>query len=216
MRTIQREETKPVRPLRTEPEQPVFVAQTGRRAQRLRKVALAAAALVCLWLAGLAVGMLGFDALPGASLPGIDRLRGGGRDEAPRDEQREPLRPAADVPDGSRAGSEEGGASFQARRQPSRSVRTDRTAPPPRTVRPAPTTQGAQTQPLPVAPPPRGQGWTRRGLTVPPGQTHKTQTTPPPPPGTRGQRRGQQTTTSTTPPPPPGNGQGQVAGPKQR
>lgn len=46
-------------------ERPVFAAADGRRARRLRVAALLAAALVGLWVAALAAGMLGFGRLPG-------------------------------------------------------------------------------------------------------------------------------------------------------
>src|SRR3954453_1112835 len=45
-------------------EQPVFAATDGRRARRLRIVALVAAALVALWLIALVAGTLGFGRLP--------------------------------------------------------------------------------------------------------------------------------------------------------
>jgi hypothetical protein len=46
----------------------VFVAYDGRRARRLRNLALVAGVLAVLWIVGLAVGMLGFGSLPGVAL----------------------------------------------------------------------------------------------------------------------------------------------------
>jgi hypothetical protein len=45
-------------------ERPVFAATDGRRARRLRIVALVAAGLVALWLVALVAGILGFGRLP--------------------------------------------------------------------------------------------------------------------------------------------------------
>src|SRR4051794_24256544 len=45
-------------------ERPVFAATDGRRARRLRGVALVAAGLMALWLIALAAGILGFGRLP--------------------------------------------------------------------------------------------------------------------------------------------------------
>jgi hypothetical protein len=58
-------------------ETPVFAAPDGRRGRRLRVAAVVLSALVTLWLAGLAAGLLGFDALPALHVPGAPASDGG-------------------------------------------------------------------------------------------------------------------------------------------
>ena len=71
------------------PERAIFVAADGRRARRLRGVGFVAAFLACLWVVGLAVGMLGFGSLPGVSLvkQPFDEIARGSSD-APRAERK--------------------------------------------------------------------------------------------------------------------------------
>ena len=182
-------------------ERAVFVASDGRRARRLRRVAFAATFLACLWLVGLALGMLGFGNLPGVSLAkqpfGVIAPDSSDRPRAERADVAPVVRRSDRVEKRIVAGAQERrvvGAKAVAKARP---------------VRPRPVSRppaGQVTPPAPVAQQPlnpaqRPRGWTRRGAAAPPGQAR--QATPPPPPGTRGQRRGQ--TPPTTPPPaPPG------------
>ena len=67
----------------TQPEHAIFVASDGRRARLLRRAALAAAVLACLWVVGLGVGMLGFGSLPGVSVVKEQIGQIGGSSDAP-------------------------------------------------------------------------------------------------------------------------------------
>src|SRR5690349_4436976 len=51
-------------------ERPVFADATDRRRNVLRALAVGAVALSAAWLIALVLGVLGFDALPGVTLPG--------------------------------------------------------------------------------------------------------------------------------------------------
>src|SRR5262245_22785699 len=74
-------ETKPR--TKTPTDQPVFVAGDGRRARRLRNVAIVAGLFAVLWVVGLAVGLVGFGSLPGVGL--VHGVRADSRpDHAPR------------------------------------------------------------------------------------------------------------------------------------
>ena len=59
-------------------EQPVFAATTPRRRRALRTLAIAATAIATAWLIALVLGVFGFDALPGISLPGEQQASGAG------------------------------------------------------------------------------------------------------------------------------------------
>ncbi len=59
-------------------EQPVFAATTPRRRRALRTLAIAAAAIAAAWLIALVLGVFGFDALPGITLPGEKQASGTG------------------------------------------------------------------------------------------------------------------------------------------
>ena len=212
MATIERE-----RMIRTpRPERPVFVAEDDRRARRLRRGAVATAVLACLWLAGLAVGMLGVWNLPNVSLPA---LSGGGGHNSPREQPSNAVPPApssAAVPARS--------ADAQAGQRPVPiEARVARTAPPPRARaaaaaprRVAPPAQIVQPQPAPI-PPPSQRAGVRRGSITPPGQTRRAPAAPAPPaPPGQSRRRGGQTatteaTTTTVQVPP---GQQKAPGPK--
>ena len=184
----------------TRPERAIFVASDGRRARVLRRVALVAALLACLWVVGLTLGMLGFGNLPGVSVvkEQIDGIGGGSGAQAPDSEPKDKVSPVV-----ARSTSAEPHRVSASRAAPVLRARTTvRTRsvgsrPAARPGRPAPAPPGAQT---PVNPATRERGWSRRGSTAPPGQVRKTVT--PPPPGERGQRRGQDPT--APPPVPPG------------
>lgn len=180
------------------PERAIFVAADGRRARRLRGVGFVAGFLACLWVVGLAVGMLGFGSLPGVSLvkQPFDEIASGSSD-APRAERKD-VAPAV-----RRLSLVEPRTVASVRQSPavrSRARAKERSVP----ARPVSRPPAQATPPPPVAQQPvnpaqRPRGWARRGQPAPPGQSRKT--TPPPPPRTRG--RGQ--TPPTTPPPvPPG------------
>src|SRR3954453_7656451 len=51
-------------------ERPVFADATDRRRRALCAIGVGAAALAAAWLIALTLGVLGFDALPGVTLPG--------------------------------------------------------------------------------------------------------------------------------------------------
>lgn len=188
-----------------QPERAVFVAEDGRRARRLRRAAVVAALVACLWVVGLGIGMLGFGRLPGVSL--VERVfdgpGGSGAHITPvsRNDAAQPAsersgvarRVASQIARGSQPAS-----SSRARARRSTSSPRNPSRPPAAVLAPAPPAQ------QPVNPAQRQRGWAREGATAPPGQLRKSE--PPPPPGTRGQRRGQTptTTTTTTTPLPPG------------
>jgi len=186
------ERTTNVQPL----ERAVFVTDDDRRARRLRRGAFAATALACLWLVGLAVGMLGFGSLPGVSLitPGHD---GKQRADSPAQQQAGGHDRQSQLIDQRRLVARQA----QTRRAARASALQQRAAAAKAAPRSRPVTRPAA--PAVVAPPlQRQRGWTRKGLPAPPGQLR---THPPPPATSRGQRRGQQTTTTTTTTPlPPG------------
>jgi hypothetical protein len=202
----------------------VFVTDDDRRSRRLHQALAVAGALALLWLAGLAIGMLGLGGLPNVSLP----IPGAGGKDRPAERVRQPApqpRPLA----GDRAAS---GDSASERR---RAV-GDRTGAAP-TVRRARATRGPAVpparrgrdqrlpgaitptppQPAPVnvtpqpTPQPVRRGLTRRGLVLPPGQERRvTDPQPRPQPETPGQTRRREraasTTTTTTTTETPGRG----------
>lgn len=180
------------------PERAVFVTDDNRRARHLRRAAIVAASLACLWLIGLGIGMFGLGGLPGISL---GKHSNSGAREAQPELSRSQLSPSARSLDHraavaalshqnqSRLGSRSRSAKGQAR--PARPA-----VKPPVSIPPESTPAPQQ----PVNPAGRQRGWTRKGYQAPRGQLRKTQ--PPPPPSSRGQHRGQ--TQQTTKPPPPG------------
>jgi hypothetical protein len=194
MTVIDREQPTRERP----PERAVFVAQNGRRARALRRVAVAAALLACLWVVGLGVGMLGFGSLPGVSVVKgqIGDMVGGSGSDTPGAEQIADIAPASvrrssrdRASDVAAAATRVVESQSRARTRPAAS----RPRPPLQATAPPPASQA-------VNPAQRTRGWARTGQTAPPGQARKA--TPPPPPGTGGQRRGQDPT--EPPPVPPG------------
>jgi hypothetical protein len=185
-------------------ERAIFVTDNDRRARRLRCGAALALVLSCLWLVGLAIGMLGMGSLPGLSLP-IP-----GREAQPRADERAAQRAARverAVPQRARTATlgvprTEDRVRFQtatrstlsrpaarrtqrgARTRPATRPRVTTTARPP--VQPG---QAAQAPPNP-APAPARRGLLRRGVTSPPGQT-RSPTQPQPPAEPRSSTRPQ-------------------------
>jgi hypothetical protein len=206
MATIEREQEQ-----RIPHELPVFVANDGRRARRLRLVAAGVGVLALLWLVALAAGMLGFGRLPGISTP-VGRIGGPDKAQGQRSESKTetPVRSAqrpAQLIDASQAGAQAATSTQRARKQATRQrakakpVARRRQAPPPTAV-----------QPPPGLPLPPQQGWARHGRPAPPGYTRRTQPQPaPPPPGQAsapGQAKKALQPAPPPPPPPPGNGGG--------
>jgi hypothetical protein len=202
MATIERE-AAPI--LRLSSDAPVFAAVGNRRAQRLWALALIAAAVVCLWVVGVGVGVLGFDGLPRPSLPGLDRVVGGGENRDQPGVEKRGTAVTAAAPDQAAARTPRTARSMQA----GRVQRVHR-------ARVAVQRSRSRTRPVVVAAPPLQpqppttplrQGWARDGSTVPPGQTRKAEVAPPPPtvPGERGRGREEQMPTTPIAPPPPEN-----------
>ena len=178
----------------TRPERAIFVASDGRRARLLRRAALVAALLACLWVVGLGVGMLGFGSLPGVSVvkEQIDGIGGGSGTAGSKPAGKVTPVAQRSTPDESRRVSATQTTPGAGVRTPAR-TRPVRSRPASRPAQATPAPPAAQT---PVNPATRERGWSRRGSTAPPGQVRKTVT--PPPPATRGQHRGQD---PTAPPP---------------
>jgi hypothetical protein len=173
----------------TRPERAIFVAADGRRARLLRRAALVAALLACLWVVGLGLGMLGFGSLPGVSVvkEQIDGIGGGTGPQGsqPTDEVSPATRrstPAEPRPVSAAQATPAVRSRARARTRPvtSRPV-----------TRPDQATTAPPVAQTPVNPATRERGWSRRGSTAPPGRVRKTLA---PPPATRGQRRGQDPT----------------------
>lgn len=198
-------------------ERPVFVARDNRRARRLRYGGAAAAILACLWLAALAVGMLGTGRLPGLSLPsGVRGAEHGVREPAPARVERSSPRAQAtprqtSEPRVSRR-SDAVGQEPRVRQAPARPalrqavnrIRNVRDVAPPVLPIARPAAPQAAPPPAPApAPAPAAlpkQGWARQGQTAPPGQTRRAETqlapapapaptTPQPLPAPPGQQR---------------------------
>lgn len=188
----------------TRPEQAIFVASDDRRARILRRVALAAAVLACLWVVGLGLGMLGFGSLPGVSVV-KDQIDGVGGSKArgsqPTDDVSQPVSRPTRAEQHRITGAQAKPMPAIAARTPTRS-RPVGSRPSSRPAQNAAAPPAAQT---PVNPATRVRGWSRRGSAAPPGQVRKTVT--PPAPATRGQRRGQ----DPTAPPPVPSGQAKKA-----
>jgi hypothetical protein len=208
MATIEREHEQRIRY-----ELPVFVANDGRRARRLRLVAAGIGVLALLWLVALAAGMLGFGRLPGISTP-VGRLGGPDKAQSQRSESktetpvRSSQRPAELI-----VASERNGRATPST-QPDRARPTVRGTTAKPVARRAPPPAAAQpVQPQPAQPPPQ-QGWARHGRPVPPGYTRRTQPEPAPPPPGQASAPGQTKKAlqppplPPPPPPPPGNGGG--------
>jgi hypothetical protein len=192
-------------------ERPVFVAADDRRARWLRYGGAFAVLLGCLWLAALAIGMLGIGHLPGLSLPSlVSRDDGAPREHVrPNVNSSSPASPAADMPQrpASRSAPTPT-AKAKAVTQPPRSRRASATtvspstpaggvpdAGPPADVAPQPVTP----QPAP-APAPTQQGWARRGYTTPPGEVRRAETpAPTTPPGETRRQAAQDPTTAPAP-----------------
>jgi hypothetical protein len=206
MATIEREHEQE----RIQHELPVFVASDGRRARRLRLAASAIAVLALLWLAALAVGMLGFGRLPGLSTP-LGRIGGADKAQSERSESRSPT-PARSEPRSAdlivapeRSGRPSASQQSARGRAAVKRANAKPAARRPRTTPPAPAVQ-----PQPAPPPPQ-QGWARHGRPAPPGYTRRTQPQPAPPPPGQASAPGQAkkaVTPPPAPPPPPGNGGG--------
>lgn len=180
------------------PERAVFVTDDNRRARRLRRGTFAAAALACLWLVGLGVGVFGFGALPGISL-GKQNHHGAG----PAQPEANPAANLSPIARTLAPGQSRGRVGNPSRpiqhRGGSQSHSVGNPARPATPVTP-PAAGGAPQQP--ANPAQHQRGWARKGSPAPPGQVRQAQ--PKPPAGSRGQRRGQTTTTTTTTPLPPG------------
>jgi hypothetical protein len=210
MATIEREHEQE----RIQHELPVFVASDGRRARRLRLAASAIAVLALLWLAALAVGMLGFGRLPGLATP-LGRIGGADKAQSERSESRSPTsarsepRSADLIVAPERSGRPSASQRSARGRAAVKRANANAAARRPRTTPPAPGVQPVQPQP---APPPPQQGWARHGRPAPPGYTRRTQPQPAPPPtgqaSAPGQAKKAVTATPPAPPPPPGNGGG--------
>ena len=169
-------------------ERPVFVAADNRRARRLRYGGAAAALIACLWVAALAVGMLGTGRLPGLSLPsgvrGADHdLREGAPTQAKPSSERSRVAvakaPTTRLTPRVATRSEPVRRPARARRSPAATAR--RAVPTRNVAEPAPPAEAAEaspvTQPAPTpapapAPPPK-QGWARQGYAAPPGETRR-------------------------------------------
>jgi hypothetical protein len=207
MPTIEREQKQ----VRIQHERPVFVASDGRRARRLRLVASAIAVLALLWLAALAVGMVGFGRLPSISTP-LGRIGGPDKAQGDRSESKTqtPMwleqRSTKLISDSGRGAS----AARQAGRGSTATTAGHTTARPAARGRRTPVPPVAA-QPVQPAVPPLQQGWARHGRAAPPGYTRRTQPQPaPPPPPGQASAPGQvkKALLPPPPPPPPGNGGG--------
>lgn len=183
----------------------VFVARDGRRARRLRNVAVAAGVLAILWIVGLCVGMLGLGSLPGVAI-----VKGAASHSRPspegaplvaaalmvdRDTSRllaADVRSVRDRTAGTTAARRAVSAASAQRPAVKKIVR--------RSVK-APAAANAQAS---VNPAQRTRGWSRKGYAAPRGQLRKA--APPPPPATsRGRPAGRQKPLpAPLPPVPPG------------
>jgi hypothetical protein len=199
------------------PERPVFVADDDRRARRLRRGAAATAVLACLWLAALAVGMLGFGKLPDVSLPAL----GGDEHKGQSTHPTEIARAASQaVPaDSADTQARQRSAPIEARVARPRAAFRARAAASAAPAAPAasrhvtrPVPPGNIFPPQPVTAPPLQRGWLRRGWITPPGQTRRAQR-PPAPPVQSHRRGGQTATTPTTAQLPPGQQKPKPRGP---
>jgi hypothetical protein len=168
-------------------ERPVFVAADNRRARRLRFGGGAAGLIACLWVAALAVGMLGTGRLPGFSLPsGVRGAEHDVRERAPakakpsseRSRVAVAKQPTARLEPRVAARSEPVRRPARARRSPATPARRTVPLPTRNVAEPAPPADAAEappvTQPAPTpAPPPPKQGWASQGYAAPPGETRR-------------------------------------------
>jgi hypothetical protein len=191
-------------------ERAVFVTEDDSRSRRLRRAAIAAGALSCLWLVGLGIGMLGLGQLPGVSISipgrggdqptrGSDRSTGAGGAQSQSTQQLAAARESAARTAQRRAGnlptSSQQRQARVAQAAPAPTARIGQSTP----VSAMPGNQPAQAVSQPV---PRGLA--RRDLTAPPGQTRR-ETKPQPPAAPPGQaRRVNEQTGTTVEPLPPG------------
>jgi hypothetical protein len=210
----------------TPTERPVFVASDDRRARRLRYAAVLAVIVACAWVTALAIGMLGYGSLPSVSLP----LVASGADAAPG-QQAETARVSptsvsraesiarARATGGPAGAALTGSSNVVKQTRPTAATAAaerHKTSPSRARNRTAPAQAVQPTTPTAAAITPARQGWARRGLPAPPGQTHvATQTiraknhqpTAVPPGQTRRQGGNDATTAPATPvatPVPPG------------
>jgi hypothetical protein len=210
----------------TSAERPIFVATDARRARRLRYTAALAAAVACAWLVALAIGMLGVGRLPDLSLPLIAR----GADSTPAAQQGD----ATLAPTGATSVAAEKAArrlesSVAARNAAAKAVALQRTSGPAPTAKKKPHPAKPKTATPRTAPPSAAtaaavptarQGWSRRGLTAPPGRTRQAEPKAKPA-AAPGQTRRNATDTTTAPatpvttPVPPGQ-QKKTDDPKQK
>jgi hypothetical protein len=198
----------------TPKERPVFVATGNRRARGLRYTAVLAVVLACVWLVALVVGMLGFGRLPGASLPLRSSADSAERDSGAHAEAAASPSPAFNVSPTASAISRRAAAISRraaaspanatvVRRKKQRGQAGSANARRP-TAEPAVPAPAQVVQPAPVAQTPT-TGWTRRGVTAPPGQTTRVKAEPPG--QTRREAAADPTTVPATPvttPTPPG------------
>jgi hypothetical protein len=197
-------------------ERPIFVAANGRRARWLRYGGAFAVLLGCLWVAALAIGMLGVGRLPGLPLPSVVTRDDGAPPARDRTTVHSsvPVSPAAavrDTPAVRPATPEAANASAARQRAQTRRASTTSVRPstrargvpdagPPAQVTETPV--AAQPAPAPT-PTPVQQGWGRRGYTTPPGQTQRTETPAPATAPGQARQETQDPTTSPAPAPPP-------------
>ena len=191
--------------VRTQPhDEPIFVADDGRRARRLGRAAFVASVLAGLWVVGLAIGMLGFGSLPGVSLVKGARAESPvapveGVEGAPAAAARETARAllavktAAAAIDATRASNRQAAVKTRARKSVAARKKIAR----------GPATQPAPPPPAAaVNPAQRTRGWARRAYAAPPGQVRRATATPPAPPSHG--RRVEQTPPAGPPPVAPG------------
>jgi hypothetical protein len=194
----------------TSADHPVFVTHDGRRARRLRHVAVVVGVLAALWIVGLGVGMLGFGSLPGVAL-----VKGAREHSRPAPAPAVPAPAAGDraarrvlSADVSSIRSDRSGTAGVRRSANGSTTRDSHAA---RRAAHASATTPAAT-PAPVNPAQRTRGWARKGYAAPRGQLRKA-APPPPPAPSRGRRVGQTNTPPAVspgqakkaldPPPPP-------------
>jgi hypothetical protein len=191
-------------------ERAVFVTDDDRRSRIARRLALIVLVVAGLWVAALAVGMLGLGQLPGVSLP----LPGtGGTAKQLERPSSAPLarNDSVEAASAARAHRQAALRASAATATPTQLSRTKARSAVSRTpaapVRRRGGVPAAATTPPPAqaATTPRlARGLERRGLTAPPGQTQKAAATATAtPPGQTREPKGQVKRTDTTTPTPP-------------
>ena len=192
-------ETK-VEPATAHADEAVFVAHNGRRARRLRNVAIVVGVFAILWIVGLGIGMLGFGSLPGVGL--VKGARADSRTPAPASpvtaRQATARSLAAEARAVRRISARIANAHGVATATARRAARVSKNS-----HRPVVTPPVAATQ-TPVNPARRTRGWARKGYPAPRGQLRRA--APPPPPATsRGRQIGRtKPQAGPTPAVPPG------------